>query len=68
VPGDPPPARAFRLLLLSQATTTGGVITKDSCTYTIRFLRQERILRDHEKETARTPALLAVISAGRGPG
>jgi hypothetical protein len=32
---------------LGRAARAEAMITKDWCTYSIRFLRQERILRDH---------------------
>jgi hypothetical protein len=39
-----------RFLLLSCWTRRRAMITKDSCTYTIIFLRQDKSLRDHRDE------------------
>jgi hypothetical protein len=50
-----------RFLLLSGPVGDGSMITKLSCTYSIRFLRQDQILRDHGTKTRGSAPVLAVI-------
>jgi hypothetical protein len=47
---SPHRSRHPRFLLLSKSATGRAMITKDSYTYTINFLRQDKSLRDHRAE------------------